>query len=140
MKKILAVLVSAIIAVSASAQSSTVYFTPVNDNVEIGLGFNPQTHKCIISIIEESKNEVDFNFDVINPFGINVMEKSFDEGNISVMPKTRKVNYYECQYELTFPELQFFIFNVEHNANININGNTLSGKDVAAALKSLIKF
>lgn len=137
MKKVLVTLVSALVALNMFAQSSAVYYTPVNETVEVGVGFNPQTGKMILSVIEESKKEVDFDFTVKNAFGQERMEQSFDEGTITVIPKTRKVNYYECNYELSFPEFHYLVRTAMNRGKVVINGVEIDGFTLMGIFRQL---
>lgn len=128
MKTIIATALAFILTLSANAQNQAVYYTPVNDTMEIGFGFNPETHKCIISIIEESKEDVDFDLSISTPFG-NIMEKTFSDGDITVIPKTRKVNYYECNYELSAFEMSRLQMLARTGAKINVNGVEMSSRE-----------
>ena len=100
MKSLVIAIASLIATVSANAQNSTVYYAPVTTNMEVGLGFDRATNQCILSIIEEANEAVDFNFDIINTNGESVLTSELSEGNVNVMPKDRNADYYQCNYEL----------------------------------------
>ena len=138
MKTIILTIATFVLAIAANAQS--IYFAPVSESVEIGFGFNPQNHKFILSVIEESKDDVDFSIDVTNAFGRDIMSKSFDEGTVTVIPKKKNVNYYECNYELTRQELNFLLFNARFGGNVNINGIEMDGKALIIAIQNIMKF
>lgn len=133
--KFFATALALVITLVANAQNQAIYYTPVNETMEIGFGYNPETHKCIISVIEESKENVDFNVSINTPFG-NAMTNTFDGGDITVLPKTHKVNYYECNYELSHFELSQLMFLAQHNAKVNINGVEMSSQELLKNLFS----
>ena len=138
MKTIIATALAFILTLSANAQSQATYYSPVNETVELGFGFNPQSHKFIISIIEESKDDVDFDLSITTPFG-NIMEKTFADGDITIIPKSRKVSYYECNYELTPMEMSQLMFFATHKATISINGIEMNSQDFLNALHGTMK-
>ncbi|MCQ2093409.1 MAG: hypothetical protein MJY81_00120 [Bacteroidaceae bacterium] len=140
MKTIILTIATFVFTLVANAQSAATYFAPVSETVEIGFGFNPQNHKFVLSVIEESKDDVDFNIDVTNAFGRDIMSQSFDEGTVTVIPKTKKVNYYECNYELTPQELNFLLFNARFGGNVNINGVEMNGSALINAIHNIMKF
>lgn len=139
MKKLFATLAVVVVTLTASAQSSVVYYTPVNKTMEVGIGFDPYSHKCIFSIIEESKNDVDFTFDILNHNGQSVLgsTKALSEGKINIIPKTRKVSYYACNYELTIGELKSLIRTANDNGKVVINGVEFDGEELASMLKDI---
>lgn len=136
MKTIIATALAFILSLSVNAQSKSVYYTPVNETMEIGFGFNPETRKCIISIIEESKEDVDFDLNISTPFG-NIMEKTFSDGDITVIPKTRKVNYYECSYELNAFEMARLQMLAHTGAKISVNGVEMSSREFMDTIKGI---
>ena len=137
MKTIIATALAFILTLSANAQSKAVYYTPVNETMEIGFGFNPETHKCIISIIEESKDDVDFDLSISTPFG-NIMEKTFSDGDITVIPKTSKVNYYECNYELSGFEMSRLMMLARTGAKVNVNGVEMSSREFMDTIHGIL--
>ncbi|MBQ0104163.1 MAG: hypothetical protein KBS99_08355 [Prevotellaceae bacterium] len=138
-KNIITTVVAFVIALVANAQSTSIYYTPVGETMEIGFGFNPQSHKFVLSVIEESKDDVDFNVDITNAFGMGIMSNVFNEGQITEIPKTKKVSYYECNYELSLQDLNFLLFNASHNGSVNINGTELDGKSLLNAFQSVMR-
>ena len=52
MKTIVIAIASVIASISANAQNTTVYYSPVTTNMEVGLGFDMKNHSCTLSIIE----------------------------------------------------------------------------------------
>ncbi len=137
MKTIIATALAFILTLSANAQSKAIYYTPVSETMEIGFGFNPETHKCIISIIEESKEDVDFDLSISTPFG-NIMEKTFSDGDITVIPKTRKVNYYECNYELSAFEMSRLQMLARTGAKVNVNGVEMSTREFMDTIHGIL--
>ena len=136
-KNIIATVVALVFAVVANAQSTT-YFAPVGETMELGFGFNPQTHKFVLSVIEESKGDVDFDVDVTNAFGAGILSHAFNAGKVTAIPKTRKVNYYECNYELSSRDLNILLFNARHGGKLSINGTTLDGSALIKAINSVM--
>ena len=92
MKSLLTAIASVIISVSANAQNSTVYYAPVTTNMEVGLGFDRKTNRCVLSIIEEASKAVDFNFNIVNKNGESVLFSEPSDGSINVMPKDKTDN------------------------------------------------
>ncbi|MBO4565346.1 MAG: hypothetical protein J5720_07930 [Bacteroidaceae bacterium] len=138
MKSLVIAIASLIASVSVNAQNSTVYYAPVTTNMEVGLGFDRATNKCILSIIEEADKTVDFNFDIINMNGESVLANELNEGSINIMPKDKDDNYYQCNYALSVPELMDIIVNAKDNT-IVINGTQVSSKALASAIENVQK-
>lgn len=138
MKSLLTAIASVIISVSANAQNSTVYYAPVTTNMEVGLGFDRKTNQCVLSIIEEASKAVDFNFNIINKKGESVLFSKPSEGYINVMPKDKTDNYYQCNYELSVPELMDILANAKDNIVV-INGTQVSSKTFANAIENVQK-
>ena len=138
MKSLVIAIASLIATVSANAQNSTVYYAPVTTNMEVGLGFDRANNQCILSIIEEASNTVDFNFDIINMNGESVLNSELTDGSINIMPKDEEGNYYQCNYALSVPELMDIIVNAKDNTVV-INGTQVSSKALASAIASVQK-
>ena len=138
MKSLVIAIASLITSVSANAQNSTVYYAPVTTNMEVGLGFDRATNQCILSIIEEASEAVDFNFDIINMNGESVLASELSDGNVNVMPKDSKADYYQCNYALSVPELMDIIVNAKDNTVV-INGTQVSSKALASAIAEVQK-
>ena len=138
MKSLVIAIASLIATVSANAQNSTVYYAPVTTNMEVGLGFDRANNQCILSIIEEASNAVDFNFDIINMNGESVLNSELTDGSINIMPKDENGNYYQCNYALSVPELMDIIVNAKDNTVV-INGTQVSSKALASAIASVQK-
>ena len=138
MKSLVIAIASLIASVSVNAQNSTVYYAPVTTNMEVGLGFDRATNKCILSIIEEADKAVDFNFDIINMNGESVLNSELNDGNINVMPKDKDGNYYQCNYAISVPELMDIIINAKDNTVV-INGTQVSSKALASAIENVQK-
>jgi len=138
MKSLVIAIASLIATVSANAQNSTVYYAPVTTNMEVGLGFDRANNQCILSIIEEASNAVDFNFDIINMNGESVLNSELTDGSINIMPKDEEGNYYQCNYALSVPELMDIIVNAKDNTVV-INGTQVSSKALASAMASVQK-
>ncbi len=140
MKKVLATLAAVIVSITMAAQSPVVYYTPVNKTMEVGIGFNPVSHKCILSILEESKKSVDFSIDILNDNGESVIDATgiLNDGWENVIPKTRKVSYYTCNYELTGGQIARIIEIARNNDAVVINGTEIDSKLLADSLEELI--
>ncbi len=140
MKKVLATLAAVIVSITMAAQSPVVYYTPVNKTMEVGIGFNPVSHKCILSILEESKKSVDFSIDILNDKGESVIDVTgiLDDGWENVIPKTRKVSYYTCNYELTGGQIARIIEIARNNDAVVINGTEIDSKLLVDSLEELI--
>ena len=138
MKSLVIAIASLIASVSVNAQNSTVYYAPVTTNMELGLGFDRTTNKCILSIIEEGDKAVDFNFDIINMNGESVLNSELNDGSINVMPKDKDGNYYQCNYAISVPELMDIIINAKDNTVV-INGTQVSSKALASAIENVQK-
>jgi len=137
MKKFIAAIATAIVSLTATAQTTEVFYSPVNDTMEIGLGFDRQSHKCILSVIEESKKDVNFTFDIVNEQGDSKLVGTIDEGTLNVIPKTRKVNYYLCNYEITMPQLFQLVASSRHGEKVVINGQEIESDVLAKALNNI---
>lgn len=140
MKTIILAVTAFVFSLVANAQSTAIYYSPVSETVELGFGFNPQNHKFVISVIEESKDDVDFNVGVTSAFGHNIMAGSFNAGSVTIIPKTKKVNYYECNYELSRHELDMLLFNARRGGKVSVNGIEMDGKSLTDALHSVMHF
>lgn len=140
MKKVLATLVAAIVSITMAAQSPVVYYAPVNKTMEVGIGFNPVSHKCILSVLEESKKDVDFSIDILNDNGESVIDAAciLNDGWENVIPKTRKVSYYTCNYELTGSQIARIIEMARNNDTVVINGTEIDSNQLANSLEELI--
>ncbi len=140
MKKVLATLAVVIVSVTMAAQSPVVYYTPVNKTMEVGIGFNPVSHKCILSILEESRKDVDFSLDILSDSGESVIDAAciLNDGWVNVIPKTRKVSYYTCNYELTEGQIAHIIEVARNNDTVVINGSEIDSGLLADSLEDLI--
>ena len=138
MKTLVIAIASFIACVSANAQSSTVYYAPVNAKMDVGIGFDTKLNQCIFSIIEESNEKVDFNFDIINRNGESVLLTAVNDGHVNVIPKDQTSNYYQCNYAISLPELMDIIVNSKENI-IVINGIQVSSNALASALDNIKK-
>lgn len=139
MKKLVATIASALVSLTMAAQSSVVYYTPVNKTMEVGLGFDRQSHKCVLSIIEEAKSDVDFSFDILNNEGESILNLNDEEGKVNVLPKTKKVNYYECNYELSMNELRQLMNTAKNSETIMINGQEFDSAELASTIQDIQK-
>ena len=129
------VIVSAIASLSMSAQ--TVYYSPVNKTMEVGLGFDAKSHQAILSVIEESKDAADFSFDIMNGEGEIVMSREMEAKNVNVMPKDGDENYYQCNYTLSMPELFEILASSASNETAVINGVQVISKSLASAIQNV---
>lgn len=139
MKKLLVTIVAVIASITMVAQSPVVYYTPVNKTMEVGIGFNPVSHKYILSILEESKKDVDFSIDILNNNGASVSDVAciLNYGWENVIPKTKKVNYYTCNYELTGDQISHIIEVARNNDVVVINGVKIDSNRLADSLEEL---
>ncbi|MCQ2214048.1 MAG: hypothetical protein MJZ36_10460 [Bacteroidaceae bacterium] len=137
MKKIIAAIATAIVSLTATAQNSEVFYSPVNETMEIGIGMDRQSHKVVLSIIEESKKDVDFSIDIVGKEGNSIMIQNLNEGSLNVIPKSRKVNYYLCNYEISMPQLMQLVMSAKNNEKIMINGQEIEGSVLAQALDNI---
>ena len=138
MKKMIAMVATLVIAISMNAQNSVVYYSPVSETMEVGVGFDRQSHKMVLSIIEESKKDVDFSFDILSDEGESVIaDDMLDEGTVNVLPKTRKVSYYECNYSLSMPELMDLMAKAQKADKVLVNGQEIDGSQLAESLQSI---
>ena len=137
MKKIFATIATVLVSLSMAAQGSVVYYTPINETMEVGFGFNRQSNKCVFSIIEESKKDVNFTFDLLDNNGKSVMETELEEGNINILPKTKKVSYYECNYELSPSELHQLMSTARNSETVVINGREFDSNIILASIKNI---
>ncbi len=140
MKKVLTTLAAVIASITMAAQSPVVYYTPVNKTMEVGIGFNPVSHKCILSILEESKKDVDFSLDILSEDGESATDVAciLNDGWVNVIPKTRKVSYYTCNYELTGSQIAHIIEAARNNDTVVINGAEIDSDLLADSLEGLI--
>lgn len=137
MKTIVIAIASVIMSISASAQNSTVYYSPVTTNMEVGLGFDFKNHSCTLSIIEESKDKVNFGFDVIGHEGQSILDQELSEGKVNVMPKSGDENYYQCNYTLSMAQL-FQLLNTARQGNkVVINGTQVNSEVLTAAIEQI---
>lgn len=138
MKTIVIAIASVIMSISANAQSqSAVYYSPVTTNMEVGLGFDMKNHSCTLSIIEESKDKVDFGFDIIGSEGQSILGQQLTGGTVNVMPKQGDENYYQCNYTLTMPELFRIINTVRQGNKVIINGTQVDSSVLTAAIQQI---
>jgi hypothetical protein len=139
MKKMLATIAAVIVSLTMAAQSPVVYYTPVNKTMEVGIGFNPVSRKCILSILEESKKNVNFSLDILNGNGESVGNTTnlLNNGRINIIPKTKKVNYYTCDYELTRDQINRIVEVAKNNDVVVINGVELDSNQLVSSLKQL---
>ena len=137
MKTIVIAIASVIASISANAQNTTVYYSPVTTNMEVGLGFDMKNHSCTLSIIEESKYKVDCSFDIIGHEGQSILNSSMNETTVNVMPKSADENYYQSNYTLTMQEL-FQLLNTARKSNkVVINGTQINAEALTAAIENI---
>ena len=65
------------------------------------------------------------------------MEKTFSDGDITVIPKTRKINYYECNYELNAFEMARLQMLAHTGAKISVNGIEMSSREFMDTIKGI---
>ncbi|MBQ8675074.1 MAG: hypothetical protein IJ528_02475 [Bacteroidaceae bacterium] len=137
MKTIVIAIASVIASISANAQNTTVYYSPVTTNMEVGLGFDMKNHSFTLSIIEESKDKVDCSFDIIGHEGQSILKSSMNETTVNVMPKSADENYYQSNYILTMQEL-FQLLNTARQSNkVVINGTQINAEALTAAIENI---
>lgn len=138
MKTIVIAIASVIMSISANAQSqSAVYYSPVTTNMEVGLGFDMKNHSCTLSIIEESKDKVDFGFDILGSEGQSILTQELTDGTVNVMPKQGDENYYQCNYTLSVPQLMQIINTARQAGKVVINGTQVSSDILTAAIEQI---
>ena len=137
MKTIVIAIASVIASISANAQSTTVYYSPVTTNMEVGLGFDMKNHSCTLSIIEESKDKVDCSFDIIGHEGQSILATNLNESTVNVMPKSDNENYYQANYTLSMPELFQLLSTARQSNKVVINGTQINADVLTAAIENI---
>lgn len=137
MKTIAIIIAATIASISANAQNAAVYYSPVTTNMEVGLGFDRNSHNYTLSIIEESKQQVDFGFDIIGFEGESLLSQELNGGTVNVIEKSSDENYYQCNYTLTMPELFNLINTARQGNKIVINGTQISTETLTAAIENI---